>query len=117
MGHYKANLRDIEFNLFEVLGRQDILGTGPYADVDADTARSMLREVERLATHELAESFLDDRPHPAGLRPGHPHRHDARRLPQVLRGLQGGRLDQPRPARGVRRDADSRPRCAGRCPR
>ena len=57
MGHYKANLRDIEFNLFEVLGRQDILGTGPYPDVDADTARSMLREVERLATNELAESF------------------------------------------------------------
>jgi alkylation response protein AidB-like acyl-CoA dehydrogenase len=58
MGHYKANLRDIEFNLFEVLGRQEILGTGPYAEVDVDTARSMLAEVERLATHELAESYL-----------------------------------------------------------
>ena len=45
MGHYKSNLRDIEFNLFEVLGRQDVLGTGPYADIDADTAREMLREV------------------------------------------------------------------------
>ena len=30
MGHYKSNLRDIEFNLFEVLRRQDLLGTGPY---------------------------------------------------------------------------------------
>ena len=28
MGHYKSNLRDIEFNLFEVLGRGDVLGTG-----------------------------------------------------------------------------------------
>src|SRR5207244_11859725 len=59
MGHYKSNLRDIEFNLFEVLGRQEILGAGPYADMDIDTARSILDEVERLATNELAESLID----------------------------------------------------------
>ena len=34
MSHYKSNLRDIEFNLFEVLGRDDILGTELYADLD-----------------------------------------------------------------------------------
>ena len=28
MSHYKSNLRDIEFNLFEVFGRQEILGAG-----------------------------------------------------------------------------------------
>jgi alkylation response protein AidB-like acyl-CoA dehydrogenase len=59
MGHYKANLRDIEFNLFELLGRQDVLGAAPYTDVDPDTAREMLSEVARLAEHELAESLLD----------------------------------------------------------
>ncbi|HEX7276572.1 MAG TPA: acyl-CoA dehydrogenase family protein, partial [Acidimicrobiales bacterium] len=59
MGHYKSNLRDIEFNLFEVFGRQEVLGSGPYAEIDEDTARSILGEVERLATHELAESLLD----------------------------------------------------------
>jgi alkylation response protein AidB-like acyl-CoA dehydrogenase len=59
MGHYKSNLRDIEFTLFEVFGRQKVLGTGPYAEVDEDTARSILDEVERLATHELAESLLE----------------------------------------------------------
>jgi alkylation response protein AidB-like acyl-CoA dehydrogenase len=59
MGHYKSNLRDIEFTLFEVFGRAKVLGTGPYAEVDEDTARSILDEVERLATHELAESLLD----------------------------------------------------------
>ncbi|HET9945884.1 MAG TPA: acyl-CoA dehydrogenase, partial [Actinomycetes bacterium] len=59
MGHYKSNLRDIEFNLFEVFDRQQVLGSGPYAEVDEDTARSILEEVERLATHELAESLLD----------------------------------------------------------
>ena len=42
MGHYKSNLRDIEFTLFEVLGRQDVLGVGPYADLDTDTTRSIL---------------------------------------------------------------------------
>jgi len=59
MGHYKSNLRDIEFNLFEVLGRGDVLGTGPYEAIDTDTAREMLKEVSRLAEHELAESFQD----------------------------------------------------------
>ncbi|MBO0816998.1 MAG: acyl-CoA dehydrogenase, partial [Actinobacteria bacterium] len=59
MGHYKSNLRDIEFNLFEVLGRQDVLGTGPFAELDADTARGILAEVNRLATGPVAESFAD----------------------------------------------------------
>ncbi len=59
MGHYKSNLRDIEFTLFEVLGRGAVLGTGPYAEVDEDTARNILDEVNRLATNELAESLLD----------------------------------------------------------
>jgi alkylation response protein AidB-like acyl-CoA dehydrogenase len=59
MSHYKSNLRDIEFNLFEVFGRQEILGTGPFAEVDADTARDMLAEVNRLATGPVADSFAD----------------------------------------------------------
>ena len=33
MGHYKSNLRDIEFNLFEVLGRDKLYGTGPFEGV------------------------------------------------------------------------------------
>ncbi|MCW2946379.1 MAG: acyl-CoA dehydrogenase domain protein [Actinoallomurus sp.] len=59
MGHYKSNLRDIEFNLFEVLRRQEILGAGPYGEVDEATARSILDEVNRLATGVLAESYED----------------------------------------------------------
>ncbi|MER7505082.1 acyl-CoA dehydrogenase [Nonomuraea pusilla] len=57
MGHYKSNMRDLEFNLFEVFGRREILGTGPFADVDEDVARSILDEVNRLATGVLADSF------------------------------------------------------------
>jgi len=59
MGHYKSNLRDLEFNLFEVFGRAAVLGQGPYADVDADTAREMLHQVARLAENQLADSLLD----------------------------------------------------------
>ncbi|MBO0889333.1 MAG: acyl-CoA dehydrogenase [Acidothermales bacterium] len=59
MGHYLSNLRDLEFNLFEVFDRQEVLGTGPFADIDEDTARSMLDEVNRLATTELAASLLE----------------------------------------------------------
>jgi len=59
MSHYKSNLRDIEFNLFEVFGRQQILGTGPFAEVDEETARDMLAEVNRLAVGPMAESFVD----------------------------------------------------------
>ncbi|GLY78668.1 acyl-CoA dehydrogenase [Actinoallomurus iriomotensis] len=64
MGHYKSNLRDIEFNLFEVLGRQDVLGTGPFSEVDEATARSALEEVNRLATGVLADSYEDADRHP-----------------------------------------------------
>ena len=59
MGHYKSNLRDIEFNLFEVLRRQDVLGSEPYPDLDEETARGILDEVNRLATGPLAESFAE----------------------------------------------------------
>jgi alkylation response protein AidB-like acyl-CoA dehydrogenase len=57
MSHYKSNLRDLEFNLFEVFGGADILGQGPYSDVDVDTARSVLAEVDRLAREDLAASY------------------------------------------------------------
>jgi alkylation response protein AidB-like acyl-CoA dehydrogenase len=59
LSHYKSNLRDIEFNLFEVLGRQDVLGKPPYPELDAETVRSILDEMNRLATGPLAESFAE----------------------------------------------------------
>ncbi len=59
MGHYKSNLRDIEFNLFEVLGTGDRLGAGPFTDLDAETARGILHEVRKLAEGPLAASYVD----------------------------------------------------------
>ena len=59
MSHYKSNVRDLEFNLVEVFNRQDVLGAGPYGEVDADTAREVLHEVARLAEGEIAASFTE----------------------------------------------------------
>ncbi len=59
MGHYKSNVRDLEFNLFEVLGVQERLGKGVLAESDEETARGVLSELNKLATGPLAESFAD----------------------------------------------------------
>jgi alkylation response protein AidB-like acyl-CoA dehydrogenase len=59
VSHYKSNIRDIEFNLFEVFGRDEILGNGLFEEVDVETAKSILSEVDRLAREEIAASFED----------------------------------------------------------
>src|ERR1700723_2970041 len=59
MSHYQSNLRDIEFNLFEVLRRQDLLGEPPYPELDEQTARTILAELDAMATGPLAASFAD----------------------------------------------------------
>jgi alkylation response protein AidB-like acyl-CoA dehydrogenase len=59
MSHYKSNLRDIEFNLFEVLRRQELLGEPPYPDLDEQTARTILAELNTMAAGPLAASFAD----------------------------------------------------------
>ena len=56
MSHYRSNLRDIEFNLFEANHIEEHL-TGPFGEIDSETARALLREVERLAVDEFARSF------------------------------------------------------------
>ena len=59
MGHYKHNVRDLEFNLFEVLKVQEKLGQGAFEEADEDTARGVLSELATLATGPLAEPFAD----------------------------------------------------------
>ncbi|HZZ95618.1 MAG TPA: acyl-CoA dehydrogenase [Jatrophihabitantaceae bacterium] len=59
MGHFKSNVRDIEFNLFEVFGTDKVLTKAPYEDIDEDTARGMIAEVAKLAEGPLAASFVD----------------------------------------------------------
>lgn len=64
VGHYKANVRDIDFNLFEVLGLGTVLDSGSYGDLDEETARTMLDEVARLAEGPVADSFAASDRHP-----------------------------------------------------
>lgn len=59
MGHYKSNVRDLEFNLFEVFGVQERLGKGVLSEADEDTARGVLHELAKLAEGPFAESFTE----------------------------------------------------------
>ena len=64
MGHYKSNVRDLEFNLFEVLELEKALATGEFGDLDGESVRQMLDEASKLAEGPLAESFADADRHP-----------------------------------------------------
>ena len=59
MSHYKANLRDIEFCLFDLLGAEKILGTSVFSELDRETTMGMLDEMKRLTENDLAASFVD----------------------------------------------------------
>src|SRR6476660_8199842 len=59
MSHYRSNVRDLEFNLFEVLGAGERMGVGPFAEMDAETARGVLHELEKVASGPVAASFAD----------------------------------------------------------
>ena len=59
MSHYIANLRDIEFCLFDLLGREQVLGSSIYSELDRETAMGMLEEMKRLTENDLAASFVE----------------------------------------------------------
>jgi len=58
MSHYRSNLRDIEFNLFE-FGRIQDYSSPLWADLDRDTMTDILVEIERLAREDYAASYED----------------------------------------------------------
>ena len=64
MGHYKSNVRDLEFNLFETLGLEKVLADEAFGDLDGESVREMLSEAARLAEGPVAESFADGDRHP-----------------------------------------------------
>ena len=64
MGHYKSNVRDLEFNLFETLSLEQVLADEAFGDLDGDSVREMLAEAARLAEGPVAESFADGDRHP-----------------------------------------------------
>jgi alkylation response protein AidB-like acyl-CoA dehydrogenase len=64
VGHYKSNVRDLEFNLFELLGLEQVLADDAFGDLDGESVREMLSEAARLAEGPVAESFADGDRHP-----------------------------------------------------
>ena len=64
MSHYKSNVRDLEFNLFEVLQLEKALATGEFGDLDGESVRQMLDEASKLAEGPVAESFAEADRHP-----------------------------------------------------
>ncbi len=83
LSHYKSNLRDIEFNLFEVNRIQDYPATEEWDAIDESTARDILIEIERLARDVLAASYVDQDRIPLHLEDGEVH------LPEsVLAGVE-----------------------------
>ena len=58
--HYKPNLRDIFFNLFEVLKIQDsALGKAPFASMDEGTARATLEGMLEVMQQSWAPAFAE----------------------------------------------------------
>ncbi len=56
--HYRSNLRDIRFNLFEFLDvGNTTLGKGPFQSMTQETAQAALEQFEKVAMNELAPSF------------------------------------------------------------
>jgi alkylation response protein AidB-like acyl-CoA dehydrogenase len=64
MSHYKSNVRDLEFNLFESLALEKVLADDAFGDLDGDSVRQMLSEAARLAEGPVAESFAESDRHP-----------------------------------------------------
>jgi alkylation response protein AidB-like acyl-CoA dehydrogenase len=59
VSHYKSNVKDQVFNLFEVFGVDKAFGEGKFSDLDVETAEEMLSEISRLAAGPIAESFVE----------------------------------------------------------
>ncbi|QZY46553.1 MULTISPECIES: acyl-CoA dehydrogenase [Mycolicibacterium] len=69
MGHYKSNVRDLEFNLFEVLALEKVLATGEFGDLDGPSVREMLHEAAKLAEGPLAEAYAETDRNPPSFDP------------------------------------------------
>ena len=96
MGHFKSNLRDLEFNLFEFLDTKDRFGTGPFEQMDAETARGVLAEIRKLAEGPIAASFTDADRNPPVFDPAT----NSVTLPETFKNplyRPGGSLEKPLP--------------------
>ena len=60
MSHFKPNMRDLEFNLWEVLGTDKQLGKGAFEELDLASAKDFLAQTLKMTTSEaFGASFAD----------------------------------------------------------
>ena len=57
MSTFKSNVRDIEFNLFEVFKLGELLGKAPFENASEDDARAIIREGAKFADKVLGEQY------------------------------------------------------------
>ncbi|MGH8923818.1 MAG: acyl-CoA dehydrogenase [Acidimicrobiia bacterium] len=68
MSHYRSNLADLEFNLFDVHGLGGYIGD--VTGFDVETARDVLRQVEQVASAVWADALISSDRQPPILRDG-----------------------------------------------
>ncbi|MCP9272331.1 acyl-CoA dehydrogenase [Mycolicibacterium arenosum] len=64
MSHYRSNLRDLEFTLFEMLDLDKVLATGAFGDLTGEGVRTLLAESAADAEGVLARAYSDGDRHP-----------------------------------------------------
>ncbi|HPQ83691.1 MAG TPA: acyl-CoA dehydrogenase family protein, partial [Actinomycetota bacterium] len=104
MTHYKSNLRDIEFNLFEVFGGTERMGTAPFEDIDVETAKDFLKNTDALATGLLSETFASADRNPPVYDPATysvKMPEDFKAAYQALMDAEGWRLELPEELGGI----------------
>ena len=104
MSHYKSNLRDIEFNLFEVFGAGDWMGTAAFEDMDVATAKDFLKQTNELATGPLSDTFASADRNPPVYDPktySVTMPEDFKRSYQQLMDAEGWRMEVPAEIGGI----------------
>jgi alkylation response protein AidB-like acyl-CoA dehydrogenase len=64
VSHYKPPVRDLQFNLLEVLPWHRVTEAPAYSDLDPENLRELIAEVSRLSENVVAESFVESDRHP-----------------------------------------------------
>ena len=104
MAHYRTNLRDIQFNLFEMLGTDEYLGGPAFPEMDTDSAKELLTQLNEVAIKEVAPTLIDGDRNPPVYDPAEKTvtmSEDFKRIYNLVYDLEGWRVDLPTDLGGV----------------
>ena len=104
MAHYRTNLRDIQFNLFEMLGTDEYLGGPAFPEMDTDSAKELLTQLNEVAIKEVAPTLIDGDRNPPVYDPDEKTvtmSEDFKRIYNLVYDLEGWRVDLPTDLGGV----------------